>query len=179
MDLTSVLWDILKNPKTIETISKKTWLSGDNTKQAIAKALPSILEQLEKNTQDKTKLEWLKKAIETKHSWDVLENIWEKLDLSDWTKIISHIFWNNLSSIEKKVWNKEILSALGPIVMWALWKTSKAKWWDISSIIWVLTWSSKNSNILVAFLDKNWDWKIQDDLIRIFINWIKKFFVKK
>ena len=180
MDLTNVLQDLLKDPKTLETISKKTWLSWNSTKKEIAKVLPSILEQLEENTKDDSKIEWLKNAIEKKHNGSIFDNLEENLDLNDWAKIANHIFWDKLKNVEKLGANKEVLSALWPIVLWALWKTAKAKWWDsLQAIISVLSGTWKKSSILVAFLDKNWDWEIKDDLIRMLINWVKKFFLGK
>jgi hypothetical protein len=143
------------------------------------KALPLILEWLEENTKDLSKLEALKKAIDKKHSWDILEKVWN-IDLEDWWKIISHIFWSKKTDIEKKVGNSNVLKALWPIVMGALWKSAKEKWWNLEAIIWVLSWSWKKSSwILVAIFDKDGDWDYKDDLFKMLLNWIKKFFISK
>ncbi len=177
MEINDILGEVLKNPKSLEVLSKKTWLSTNDTKSSIAKALPMILSQLEKNASDSTQKWLLAQAIEKKHSWEILDNL-EKLDLNDWDKIISHLFWWEKSKIEKKVWNSSVLKALWPIVLGALWKKAKLSNSWVWNILWTLSWSSKWVNsILVWFLDKNGDWDIKDDLFRMVLNWIKRKFL--
>ncbi len=176
MDFSQILEGILKDPKTLETISKKTWLSWGDVKWEITKALPVLLWQLEENSKDSSKLEELKKAIEKKHSGDILKKI-SDIDLDDGAKIIGHIFGKGSAKTESKLGSWNVLKALWPIVMGALWKSVNAKWWWVESILWALSGSSKTSNILVSFLDKDWDGDIKDDLFKMLINWLKKKFL--
>ena len=177
MDFNKILESVLKDPKTLEVISNKVGLASGDTKWEISKALPILLGQLEKNSKDSSKLELMKNALGKKHDWNILNNLSDWIDLKDWWKIIGHIFGRDSANIERKLWNWNVLKALWPIVMGALWKSVNAKWWEIWDIAWMLSASSKSSNILISFLDKDGDWDIKDDLFKMFINWLKKKFL--
>jgi hypothetical protein len=63
-----------------------------------------------------------------------------------------------------------VLSALAPIVMWALWKANSETWkkaWDLLSSDWIIM------KMATSFLDKDWDWSITDDLFDMAMNFVK------
>ena len=167
MDLNGMLTDMLKD-KAINAIADKTGLDSDSAKSMTAKALPLLLSALKKNSEDPEKWESLEKAV----SWNdgsILNNLWD-VDLKDWSKILWHIFWDKKADVEKEIWNSNILSALAPMVMGALWKAnsdSGSKTSDLLSNDWAVM---KMAN---SFLDKDWDGDIKDDLL-----WMAMWFLK-
>jgi hypothetical protein len=168
MDINWMLGELLKD-QAIKTISKKTGLDEDNAKSLAWKALPLLLWALKKNASDPEKKVWLEKAIE-KHTWEVLSNP-DKIDLTEWSKILTHVFWNSKKEVEQKVWDKSVLEVLAPMVMWALWEANTKTWKSASDLLsdnWVIMWLAK------SFLDKDNDWSIMDDLFWMAMNFMKK-----
>ena len=158
--------DVLKD-QAIEAISKKTWVDSSSTKNIAKKALPILLWALKNNSKDASKKESLEKAVE-KNDGSILANL-DSIDLKDWAKILVHVFWDKKEDVEKEVWDKSVLAALAPIVMWALWKANSnsgkkaSDLLDSDSLVW---W------IMTAILDKDKDWDIKDDLIWMAMNFI-------
>ncbi len=168
MDLNEILWEIIKND-ALKAISKKAWLDEKSTKNIASKALPMLLWALKKNASDPKKSIWLEKAVE-KHTWKILSNP-NKIDLWEWAKILEHIFGNSKNEVEKKVWNKSVLEALAPMVMWALWKANTKTWKNAKDLLSddsMIMWIAK------SFLDKNKDWNIMDDIFGMAMKFIKK-----
>ncbi len=166
MDLSEIMWDILKD-QAIKAISKKTWVDSSSTKDMAAKALPLILWALKNNSKDDSKKLGLDKAVE-KNDGSILWNL-DNLDLEDGAKILWHVFGDKKEKAEKEVWDKNILAALAPIVMWALWKANSTSWKtakDLLSSDSLLWW------IMTSILDKDKDWDIKDDLIWMAMNFI-------
>jgi len=159
MDLSNMMTDLLKD-QAMKAISKKTGLDLDSSKSMAAKALPMLLGALKNNASDSSKKENLEKAVE-KNDGSILDNL-ENIDLKDWEKILGHVFGDKKEDVEKEVWNKSILAALAPIVMWALWKANSESWEKASNLLsgdWMIMWIAK------WFLDQDWDGQIMDDLV--------------
>ena len=159
MDLSNMMTDLLKD-QAMKAISKKTGLDLDSSKNLAAKALPMLLGALKSNASDSSKKESLEKAVE-KNDGSILDNL-DNIDLKDWEKILGHVFGDKKEEVEKEVWNKSVLAALAPIVMWALWKANSDSWkkaWDLLSGDWMIMWIAK------WFLDQDWDGQIMDDLV--------------
>jgi len=168
MDINWMLWELIKD-QAIKAISKKTGLDIDSTKNIAAKAMPLLLWALKNNASNPEKSSGLEKAVEN-HTWEVLDNP-EKIDLNEWSKILTHIFWDSKEEVETKLWDKSVLEALAPLVMWALWKANSetgktAK--DLLSDDWVVMWLAK------VFLDKDKDGSIMDDVFDMAIWFMKK-----
>jgi len=168
MDINGVLWDLIKD-QAIKAIAKKTGLDESSAKSMASKALPLILWALKNNAEDPKKAEGLEKAVE-KHTGEVLSNP-DKIDLKEWDKILTHIFAEEKVEVEKKVWNKWVLEALAPLVMWALWEVNTKTWKgakDLLSDDWIVMWIAK------TFLDKDKDGSIMDDVFDMAMGFMKK-----
>jgi len=168
MDINWMLGELLKD-QAIKTISKKTGLDETSAKSLAWKALPLLLGALKKNASDPEKKLSLEKAVE-KHTWEVLSNP-DKIDLKEWSKILSHIFWDSKKEVEQKVWNKSVLETLAPMIMGALWEANTKTWksaWDLLSDDWLIMWLAK------SFLDKDHDWSIMDDMFGMAMSFMKK-----
>ena len=168
MDLSGMMSGLLKE-KAISAISKKLWIKSTIVAGIVWKALPVILSKLKDNSDNSEEKESLQKAVE-KNDWSVLDNL-DNVNLEDWEKIIWHIFWDKKWEIEEKIWDKKVLSALAPMVMWALWKANSESWESANSLLssnWMI------ANIAKSFLDKDWDWDIKDDLM-----WMAMWFLGK
>ncbi len=168
MEINDIIWSLIKD-QALKAISKKTWLDDNSTKSIVEKALPILLWALKNNSENPEKKQWLEKAVE-KHTWEVLSNP-DKIDLSEWSKILGHIFWENKEEIEKKVWDKSVLEALAPMVMWALWEANTKTWKSASELLsddGLIMWIAK------SFLDKDKDWSIMDDMLWMAMSFIKK-----
>ncbi len=183
MDLTALLVDQLKG-QAINQIAKKVW-GGDSvmTSQLMAKALPMIMGQLEKNSQDPAQAEALDAAL-AKHDGSVLDNV-EWADLDDGNKILSHIFGNKQEAVDQIA--KEtgaspeqsagVMSMLAPLVMGAMWKEKKSAGLSASGITSMLAWSSKSSNMMGMFLDQDGDGDFdKKDAMKFGMNYLKKKF---
>lgn len=159
MDLGWMMTNILKD-QALQAISKKTGLDIDTSKWLAAKALPMLLWALKNNSADPEKKESLEKAV-VKNDGSILNNL-DNIDLEDWSKILGHIFGDKKADVEKEVWDKSILSALAPIVMWALWKANS----DTGASVWdLISWDSTIMKMATSFLDKDWDGSFADDLM--------------
>lgn len=167
MDLSSLMTDMLKE-KAIDAIAWKTGLDTTSAKSMAAKALPMIMKQLQKNSKDSTKSESLEKAVEW-NDGSILDNL-DNIDLKDWSKILWHIFGDDKEKIAEEVWNKWVMEALAPLVMWTLWKANSDSWDKASSLLasdWIIM------KMATSFLDKDWDGDIKDDLMWMAMNFIK------
>ncbi len=168
MSVNDILQDVLKK-NVLETISQKTWLDTETSKKMSQIALPKMLEALQNNAKDPKKAEALENAISKDHDWSIFDNL-QNLDLTDWQKIVSHIFGDNKSKIEKEVGNSDVLSAIAPMLLWALWKQKQKTWISASKN---LSQDSLFMQMSKKFLDKDWDWDIKNDLFWMAMNYIK------
>lgn len=159
MDLGWMMNDLLKD-QAIKAISSKTWINSDSAKSIADKALPMLLWALKNNASNPEKKDSLEKAV-VKNDGSILDNL-DNIDLEDGSKILGHIFGDKKEQIEKEVWNKSVLAALAPIVMWALWKANS----ETGSSVWdLISWDSTIMKMATSFLDKDWDGSFADDLM--------------
>ena len=186
MDLTKLLVDQLKG-QAMNQIAKKVW-GGDNvmTRQLMAKALPMIMGQLEKNAQDPAGAEALDAAL-AKHDGSVLQNV-ESADLDDGNKILSHIFGNKDEAVAQVAQetgaspeqSAGVMSMLAPLVMGAMGQEKKSAGLSASGITSMLTGSSKSSNMLGMFLDQDGDGDFdKSDAMKFGMGMLKKKFFWK
>lgn len=175
MDLNWIFWEML-SWEAMKTISQKSWLDMDSTKDLTKKALPILLWALKDNSKNPLKSLWLEEAVKW-NDWSILSNM-SKISLEDGSKILWHIFWDEKEKVEEKIWSKKLLSALAPLVMWALWKANSESWLDAKSL---LASDGVAMKLAKSFLDKDWDGDVKDDLLTMIINFVKKlmWFSKK
>ena len=181
MDITSMLVDQLKG-QAMKQIANKVW-GGDNvmTSQLMAKALPMIMGQLEKNAQDPAGAEALDAAL-AKHDGSILRHA-EQADPAEGSKILGHIFGNKEAAIEQIAQetgaspeqSAGVMSMLAPLVMGAMGQEKKSAGLSASGISSMLSGSSKSSNMLGMFLDQDGDGDFdKSDAMKFGMGYIKK-----
>ncbi len=157
----------------VDKISQKTWVDAGSTQKMVTQALPMILNQLKNNAADSKVSADLESAVEG-NDGSILDNL-DTIDLKDGSKILQHIFWGDLSEVTEKIWNKDVLAALAPVVMWVLWKANSDLWQSALSL---LSWGNIN-DIATSFIDKDGDGDVKDDLMSMGMNFLKKKFQGK
>ncbi len=182
MDLTKMMTDALTD-KVMGEISGKMWMSGDSAKSAMMAALPMIMGGLSKNADSDDGAAAINKAVEW-HDWgimDMIGSLASNPDSGKWAGILGHILWGSQGNVEKAIAKKAgidmgqasgILKVLAPMVMGKLWQ-AKAGWLNIGSL---LQGETANKGILTSFLDQDGDWKITDDLLSMWGDFLKKKF---
>lgn len=173
----------------VSAIAKNIGSKDGATKKAIAAALPELLGALSKNASTEEGAKQIDSALE-KHDGSILENVTGLLwgeKMSEWGKIIGHILWSQKADVVGKmsqkagvsgVQSEQILKALAPLVMGALWKAKQEGGLQASDIAGLLTKSAGASNIFVQFLDQDGDGDFdKTDMITMAINYIKKSFL--
>ena len=183
MELSNILLENLKG-KALEQISKKVGGDKKSTKSIAAQALPLILAQLEKNSQDTKEAKKINEALNS-HVWK------SKIDIDDGMKILSHIFGKNTDNVIGKIaqasWqNKKqsagVMSALSSVIMETLGDQKKAAGgFDTADLVKLLSGTGKDANILGMVMDQDGDWDFdKNDAMKFGLGWIQKnFFSKK
>lgn len=181
MELSNMLLEGLKG-KALEQIA--TQIGGDSkiTKSIAAKALPMILGQLEKNSQDPKKADDLNNALNS-HLGE------SKINMADGVKILWHIFGGSDSAVAQvaKASGQDaektggVMSALSSVIMETLWDQKKASsgfsTWDLVKM---LAGTGKDNAILGMVMDQDWDGDFdKNDAMKFGMGWIKKKFLWK
>ena len=171
--------------QAMKQIANRVW-GGDNvlTGQLMAKALPMIMGQLEKNTQDPAGAEALDAAL-AKHDGSVLQNV-EWADLDDGKSILGHIFWNRDEAVAQIAQetgaspeqSEGVMSMLAPLVMGAMGQQKQAAGLSASGLTKMLSGSGKqSSNMLGMFLDQDGDGDFDSsDAMKFGMGMLKKKF---
>lgn len=180
MQLSNILLENLKG-KALEQISSIVGGNTVSTKSIASKALPLILEQLEKNTQTKSWAESLNQALNS-HLWV------SKIDLNDGSKILGHIFENTQKTIwdiasstgqsEEQTWG--VMSALSSVIMETLWDhKSSSGGFTANDLTKLLSGTGKDIDILWMVIDQDGDGDFDSqDAVKFGMNWIKNKFFK-
>lgn len=181
MDLMSLV-EWMVNNSLIKEVSNKSNLDSNTASKIINSALPMILWWLSSNAD---KNSWaIDKVLDNHNSsvfWD-LSSVISNPESFKWDKILNHILWDNEKTVENniatKLWLDSwlvawIMKSLAPLVMWQLW-SAKREWINVADILKSDTWSKW---MLFSFLDKDWDWEITDDLLKMWWDLLKKKFM--
>jgi len=178
----------------IQAISNISGTKISQAKEVINISLPELFNSLSKNNETQ---EGEKAFFDTldKHNGSVLNNIIGTINNNetriDGAKILVHIFGEKESEIIKNIvlktgvtddQAKTILQTTAPLVLESLGKAKLDNGLSASGITKVLKeyFGKKGGNTIVGSLfDKDRDGDIKDDLLTMFINWIKGFFLKK
>jgi hypothetical protein len=128
MDLAKMLKDTLLGSDSISTLSKTTGAKQDQVKQVLMDAVPTLIQNMQKNASTKSGEKSLAKAL-SDHAKDDTGNISDFLknaDLEDGAKILGHILGKNKNVLESGVAKKSglssdqvstILSAAAPLLL--------------------------------------------------------------
>ncbi len=187
IDIQDIIGNIVSKD-SVDKIAKMAGTDSETTSSIISKALPEVLQWIWKEANTEKWLQWLSNALDSKHTWEVF-NRESEIDIVDGGKIMDHVMWDKsqkvIESVATSLWvsqqqAKSVISGMGPVVLWSLWKAKKEWKLDISSLGSILSSDSIiNSNLIGSFLDKDGDGDIKDDLFTMALNYIKKAFLKK
>ena len=131
MDITNILGALTGND-AVSTIAEKFNLESKQVSSVITNALPSIMGAMQKNASTESGAAALAKALgdHAGNAGNIINNL-KGADLTDGTKILSHIFGSNLSSVINGVSQKSgvasnavsnILASIAPSILALLGK---------------------------------------------------------
>lgn len=176
--------------KNIESIAGSIWLPKDVTAQAVKVALPAVMWKISANAKSEQGAHSLFNALK-KHDGSVLNDV-SKLandpDAAEASGILWHVFENDQSDVEKQIMKatwanseqaQKILKIVAPMVMGSMWK-AQDDGMDMVGMISGLSKMSgwKSSSLLTSFLDKDGDWDIKDDILKMWVDQLKNKFFK-
>ena len=189
MDISSLISSTFKWDATSK-IANSLGIESGTAQKLITLGIPLLIEQIHKNAQTPEGVEALEKALNnhTKAKTNI-EEIISPINLAEWKKIINHILGNKTESttaeLAKEVWVSEvqvsgILAELAPLLMGIIGEKRVSSKLDTTGLIKLLSktmWTTSEKSVLssltTSILDKNGDGKVQDDIIRTGINWLK------
>ncbi|MBP6981663.1 DUF937 domain-containing protein [Candidatus Gracilibacteria bacterium] len=192
MDISSLISSTFKGDAPSK-IANSLGIESGTAQKLIALGIPLLIQQIHKNAQTPEGVEALEKALNnhTKAKTNI-EEIISPVNLAEGKKIINHILGNETESttaeLAKKVGVSEaqvtgLLAELAPLLMGIIGEKRVSSKLDTTGLIKLLsktigTTSEKSvlSSLTISLLDKNGDGKVQDDIIRIGINWLKNRF---
>lgn len=131
MDITNILGALTGND-AVNTIAEKFNLESKQVSSVITNALPSIMGAMQKNASTESGAAALAKALgdHAGNAGNIINNL-KGADLTDGSKILSHIFGSNLSSVINGVSQKSgvasnavsnILASIAPSILALLGK---------------------------------------------------------
>ncbi len=191
-DIASLL-QLLIEDETINGISTTAGSNKTQTKKAVGTALPQLIQALSKNSKSEEGANSLFKALDD-HDGSALDDILGTINDSntqtDGAKILGHILGGDESSVVQQIASKAgisssqasgILQTLSPLVLETLGKAKNTQGLNASDISEVLSRllngsGSGGGSFLIALLDQDKDGDYKDDLLAMFINWLKKLF---
>lgn len=189
--------DLLKtiiSDQLVKQISTKQNIGDDKkTNKALQTAVPLLLSALNKNAQSPMGKKSIETALEKKHNgsiFDTLTDLVSNPDQGEGTGILKHLLGGNQSALINGLAKQvgidpaqaaNIMKIAAPLVMGALGKEKNSG----SNLQNMLTQSTKSLNTkdsnlspLLSLLDQNGDGNVQDDLLRIGMNYLGKMFKK-
>lgn len=189
MDITSLLTSALAGGAA-EKLATQLGVESTVAKKMIALGAPVLLSRLAKNASSPDGAAALYNTLD-KHATPK-KSITET-DTTDGMKMLGHIFGadqeDTLSTVASEAGVSPsqaggALAALAPILMGALGQQKASGGLDLGSLAGLLTQttSATNKNSLMtslatSLLDKNGDGQIQDDMLRMGVNWLKNKFM--
>jgi hypothetical protein len=143
MDITNILGALTGND-AIGTISKNLNIDSNQVSSVITNALPSIMGAMQKNASTESGAAALAKALgdHAGTAGDLISNL-KGVDLTDGSKILSHIFGGNLSSILSGISQKtgvatgkvsDILASIAPSLLSILGKNHQSSGGNVGNL---------------------------------------------
>lgn len=172
-------------------IAKATGLSEEQTKKAVAIAMPLLLSGLAKNSTKPEGAASLDKALE-KHDGSIFDHldISSLLGSDDGTKITNHILGSKTQQAEDTIAKEtgadssqiaNIMKIAGPLLMGAVGKEKKSQGLDLAGLTGLLSNEKKTTQsdsgmmgMISNLIDQNDDGSIVDDLMGFAANMMKK-----
>ena len=188
MDLTSLLTSALSSA----SVEKIAWSVGIKNKQAqwlIAAAVPMLLKQLNKNASDSKWANDLNTALD-KHTGGFGDIIWLLTGdgQADGQKALWHILDDKTETTQElskqtgisNDKTSQILGALAPLLLKWLSQAKQSEWLDTDGLQKLLDSTAKQAedgnmidSLLTMAFDKNKDGLYKDDLMTMWMDWIK------
>ncbi len=185
------------NEDFVSGTGQKVGLDSEKTNSVVSEALPFLLGALAKNTENPEGAAALQNALKKDHDGSVLDDLGGLLANPEKGKgegILKHILGNQLGGVEGLIASKTgadkkgvngVLKMLAPVILGGLGKMQQKGNLDasqLSNLLKMATGSTGAKSIsmsfVTSFLDKNGDGSVKDDLLKMFLAWVTKFFKK-
>lgn len=196
MNISNILTAVL-TPSAKEAFANKLGIDSAKADALLTQLTPLLTAALAKNASTKDGAAAITAALEKDHDGSIFDALDEQALGArevDGQKIIEHIFRHNKDAIETGVASatgerkdtiNKALSLLGPMVMGSLGKIKKEQGFGVDDIAQILqSMNAGNAeesglqNILTNMLDTNNNGSAKDDLLRMGISAVKRFFTK-
>lgn len=194
MDLMELIAGQLSNPDILKQLGKQVNSSPQEVEKIVKMGLPTIIEQINRNTNTKDGADALDNALE-KHKDDNISDIsgfLKGVNTTEGGKILEHVFSNKNQKIQNNIAKQSgmdrsqvsnILSTLAPMVLGMLGNQKKSQNLDADGVANLTTSLTKSlgmgsSNDLMGMasklLDSDGDGDIMDDLGGLFGKFLNK-----
>lgn len=188
MDISSLLTSALAGGAASK-IANSLGVDNATAQKLIAIGTPMLLNQMKKNAETPDGAEALSKALDKHPKTKDVTALASADTLADGKKILGHLFGGDEDTTTEDIAAKAgvskeqaggLLAGLAPLLMGALGEQKATGGLDTASIIGMLgkaaggtSEKSLMTSLATSFLDKNGDGQIQDDVLRMGMNWLK------
>lgn len=188
MDISSLLSDALAWGAATK-IANALGIDNAAAQKLIAIGAPALLNQMHKNAQTPEGAEALSKALDKHPKTKTVDTLTSAEWQTEGKKIVDHILWDQSDATTADIAAKAgvsttqasgLLSGLAPLLMWALGEQKATNGLDTSDIVGLIektaTGTSQSglmNSLATSFLDKNGDGNIKDDILNMWMNWLK------
>lgn len=192
-----ILQDVLgdMNEEVLSAMAAKAGLNVTQTRSAMGEVVPAIFGGLAKNTKKKAGLSALFNALKKDHDGSVLDQMGEVVEDPERfkaSKILGHIFGSKQDALTDMI-GKDLgadkgavgglMAMAAPMIMGQLGKSLQKyglSEYDLKKLLAIARSDSKKEGkaqaIVIAFLDKDGDGDVKDDLMSMAGRWIQKKF---
>ena len=192
MDLMGLLGDKLSDPDILKQLGNSVNASPDQVEQATRIGLPTILEQISRNSGSKEGRESLANALDQHKDDDIsdIAGFLKGVDTKDGSKILQHVFSNKNDKVQNSIATQSgmdssqvsgLMSMLAPMVLGALGNQKKYQGLDADGVAnftsQLIKSSGKNDGLMGMankLLDSDGDGDIMDDVGGLLGKFFKK-----
>ncbi len=181
---------------SLQTISKKTNASPQQTQSALASAIPILMNALARNSSTREGKAALQNAVRKDHDGSLLDNLGDFLsnpESANGAGILRHVLGDKRQNVEKYISKDaglsgesagKILEIAAPLVMGLLGKKSSGSGSAISGLLnsYLKTekkQASQSHGVISQLLDRDNDGNVMDDVSELGMSFLGKFLKKR
>jgi len=181
---------------SLQTISKKTNASPQQTQSALASAIPILMNALAKNSSTREGKAALQNAVRKDHDGSLLDNLGDFLsnpESANGAGILRHVLGDKRQNVEKYISKdaglsgesaSKILEIAAPMVMGLLGKKSSGSGSAISGLLnsYLKTekkQATQSHSVISQLLDRDNDGNVMDDVSELGMSFLGKFLKRR